>query len=146
MSSPICPTADRPTADAFINSYFGSNYTVDLQHECCAQDINLNVVCKVHFFPKNNSVRAYGNIIRGQFKANPDIVGLGVSLPHPQISLFLPSTSLSASEYKILAYANGALGHDLALHGPRRNVVSRFIRDAQVRRDLSLEREAPTYF
>lgn len=67
----------RPDAVRFLKTFFSSGYSAELQNECCREGVDLNDACHVDFFA-NNSVRAYGNVGRGQFKANPDIAGFGV--------------------------------------------------------------------
>lgn len=67
--------------DSFLNGYFRSNFTFEIQQECRKQGIDINEACQIHFFNANDTVSSYGTIQRPDFPPDPDIAGLGVCLP-----------------------------------------------------------------
>ncbi|KAK4098520.1 hypothetical protein N658DRAFT_543998 [Parathielavia hyrcaniae] len=61
-------------------TFFSSGFKAELENECCRSGVDLRADCLIHFYDWNNTVRAYGSVARGEFKADPDIAGLGVFL------------------------------------------------------------------
>jgi hypothetical protein len=68
----------RPNATEFLKTFFSSGFKAELENECCRSGVDLRADCLIHFYDWNNTVRAYGSVARGEFKADPDIAGFGV--------------------------------------------------------------------